>query len=104
MQLGVAWTSTANYTHALAEFRSASSAAFSIAVNDVPLSAARINAGVGGRRAATRAGSASVRHVGQQVFSATHTNTSKQMPSYYRRDLSLRTPAEPERMASSLRA
>ena len=81
----------ANYTHALAEFRSGSFGGINIAGNDVPLVPRHaVNAGVGWAFAPRTRVDASLRYVGEQVFDGDETNTfGRKIPSYTVVDLKL---------------
>src|SRR5262249_5563476 len=81
----------ANYTYALAEFRSGSFGGISIANNHVPLVPRHAaNAGVGWAFASRSRLDASVRYVGEQTFDADETNTfGRKIPAYTVMDLKL---------------
>jgi iron complex outermembrane receptor protein len=81
----------ANYTYALAEFRSGSFGGISIAGNDVPLVPRHaVNAGAGWTFAPRTRLDALLRYVGEQAFDGDETNTfGRKMPAYTVLDLKL---------------
>jgi iron complex outermembrane receptor protein len=81
----------ANYTRAIAEFRSGSFGGISIAGNQVPLVPRHAaNVGIGWAFAPRTRLDAALRYVGKQVFDADETNTfGRRMPDYTAVDLKL---------------
>ncbi len=88
---GGAFDAFANYTFAVAEFRSGSFGGISIAGNEVPLVPKHaVNVGAGWRFAQRTRFEAVLRYVGEQVFDGDETNTfGRKMPAYTVVDLKL---------------
>jgi iron complex outermembrane receptor protein len=88
---GSAFDAFANYTFAVAEFRSGSFGGISIAGNEVPLVPKHaFNIGAGWRFAQRTRLDAVLRYVGEQVFDGDETNTfGRKMPAYTVVDLKL---------------